>query len=952
VANSEIADNAVTTAKIQDGTVQRVDVAFNFKAPDADIADTVRRAPPTVVADGSITNAKLAPNAVTTDKILDGTIQRSDVATNFKAPDADIADTVRRAPPTVVADGSITNAKLAPNAVTTDKILDGTVQRSDVASNFKAPDADIADTVRRAPPTVVADGSITNAKLAPNAVTTDKILDGTIQRADVASNFKAPNADIADTVRKAPLTVVPDGSITSAKIADSDVQTIDIADGAITQGKLAGNSVTNAKILNGAVSEQKIADANVTSSKIADNAISALKLDNLSVSTAKIQDGAVTNSKVQDGAVTSEKIQNYSIRTEDVAPDFRPPRSANADSVNGITAAFQQRPFSLFPLNSNGGLTLASSPSMYEALSIKRAKRQGGNALLDLISGAAGCALDELGLGIFQCAYDVGFRVGTDLAGGPPIGGSFGGRTYGVEAISDNGTALYAHSTSGLGLWASSIGSPAARFDGNVQINGSLNATGQLQATGFKLTTSPQNGYVLTSDANGVGTWRAASGGGPGITQLNQGTGISLSPSPITSTGTVSLASNYEDGSRWDSRFINESQSFGGDVTGIFSGLTVTRIQTKPVSSTAPSSGQVLKWDGSQWAPGTDISGGISFPFSYTGSSSSPLFSITNNGAADAIDGTSANSGYSGLAGFNSTSGTGTFGQSSSGRGVFGTSSSYVGVYGQAGSGGAGVYGTSSSTYAAVEGSSSNSAAVYGHTTSSSYAGVEGSNSNNTGVYGHTTSSSYAGVTGSNSSGTGIFGSTTSGYGVYGSNNNSNTTGYAGYFYGRTYVNGILFAGAKPFKIDHPLDPANKYLYHIAVESPDMKNIYDGVSVLDANGEAVVELPNYFEALNMEFRYQLTCIGSFAQIYIAQEIQNNRFKIAGGKAGIKVSWQVTGIRKDAFANANRIIPEVEKEPENKGKYLYPKELGKPETSGIDWNRIEQPKTVLMKTEEK
>ena len=61
---------------------------------------------------------------------------------------------------------------------------------------------------------------------------------------------------------------------------------------------------------------------------------------------------------------------------------------------------------------------------------------------------------------------------------------------------------------------------------------------------------------------------------------------------------------------------------------------------------------------------------------------------------------------------------------------------------------------------------------------------------------------------------------------------------------------------------------------------------------------------------------------------------------------MKVSWQVTGIRKDSFANANRIVPEVEKEQENKGKYLYPIELGKPESSGIELYRVKKTESQL------
>jgi len=140
---------------------------------------------------------------------------------------------------------------------------------------------------------------------------------------------------------------------------------------------------------------------------------------------------------------------------------------------------------------------------------------------------------------------------------------------------------------------------------------------------------------------------------------------------------------------------------------------------------------------------------------------------------------------------------------------------------------------------------------------------------------------------------------------------------------GNASVSGTFSKGAGSFKIDDPLDPANKYLYHSFVESPDMKNVYDGVVVLDKRGEVWVQLPDYFEALNKDFRYQLTCIGKFAPVYIAQEISGNRFKIAGGRRGLQVSWQVTGIRHDAYANAHRIPGEEEKPAAERGSYLHP-----------------------------
>jgi hypothetical protein len=86
--------------------------------------------------------------------------------------------------------------------------------------------------------------------------------------------------------------------------------------------------------------------------------------------------------------------------------------------------------------------------------------------------------------------------------------------------------------------------------------------------------------------------------------------------------------------------------------------------------------------------------------------------------------------------------------------------------------------------------------------------------------------------------------------------------GLAALLEGNVTVTGTLHKGGGSFKIDHPLDPANKYLSHSFVESPDMKNIYDGVTVLDENGEAEITLPDWFSALNKDFSYQLTAIGA------------------------------------------------------------------------------------------
>jgi hypothetical protein len=138
-----------------------------------------------------------------------------------------------------------------------------------------------------------------------------------------------------------------------------------------------------------------------------------------------------------------------------------------------------------------------------------------------------------------------------------------------------------------------------------------------------------------------------------------------------------------------------------------------------------------------------------------------------------------------------------------------------------------------------------------------------------------------------------------------------------------TVTGSLSVSGTKNFKIDDPIDPANKYLYHSSVESAEMLNVYSGNVVLDNRGEAEVNLPTWFEALNKDFRYQLTCIGGFGPVYVAHEISNSKFHIAGGKPGLKVSWQVTAARHDAYAEAYGSPVEVEKPAGERGHYLHP-----------------------------
>lgn len=262
-----------------------------------------------------------------------------------------------------------------------------------------------------------------------------------------------------------------------------------------------------------------------------------------------------------------------------------------------------------------------------------------------------------------------------------------------------------------------------------------------------------------------------------------------------------------------------------------------------------------------------------------------------------------------------STAGTGVIGRSANGRGVWGVSE-FIATVGDSVKGtgvmghsqqGAGVFGLSDHGHGVYGQASGNSAtrAVMGEH-SGGGAGVEGKSATGTGVVGSAWNG-FAGVQGISETGIGVYGAGTP----------------AGRFQGDVDISGTVTKGNMAFKIDHPLDPQNKYLLHNGVECPEMKTVYDGIVTLDEHGSAVVELPEWFEALNGDCRYQLTCLGQWAPVFVAEEVCGNRFEIAGGRPRMRVCWQVTGIRRDAYARAHPVPVEQTKEGDERGRYRHP-----------------------------
>jgi hypothetical protein len=388
-------------------------------------------------------------------------------------------------------------------------------------------------------------------------------------------------------------------------------------------------------------------------------------------------------------------------------------------------------------------------------------------------------------------------------------------------------------------------------------------------------------------------------------TSSTTGSNVSQPSSAITGTGTTNHVTKWLSPTKLGNSNIFDGSSGKVGIATTSPGATLDVNGTAVIRSNATV-------DGSLGAG----------PVTATSSSSGGTGVYANAGSSGGSNGVIA-IGATGLAGYTTVAGSiavyGNGGSSGGSNGVVGYgatgvagNSTITGSYGTYGRGSTGVWGTSTGTGANV--------GVYG-------TGATGG----TGVYGVGDTWGVLGQSSSPNGSGGGFGNSSTGDALFTYNQSG---GYAAFFDGDVDVDGNLSKAAGSFKIDDPIDPANKYLYHSFVESPDMMNIYNGNATTDGQGSAVVQLPEWFETLNRDFRYQLTVIGQFAQAIVASKVSNHQFAIKTDKPNVEVSWQVTGIRQDAWANAHRIPVEVPKAERDRGLYLHPELFGAPAEKNI------------------
>ena len=196
--------------------------------------------------------------------------------------------------------------QLACNEGTNGQVLStngsGTLSFSSVDATTAVVGGDLSGTVGNAQivanavtTTELAGDAVTGAQLADNACNSEHYTDGSIDAVHIANDTITATQIAASTITS---TQILDGTIVAGDLASNAVTAVKILDGNVTADKIAANAITNGKIADGTIVNVDIANTTITGGKLVNSTITDAQLAANAVTTVKIIDDAVTIAKL------------------------------------------------------------------------------------------------------------------------------------------------------------------------------------------------------------------------------------------------------------------------------------------------------------------------------------------------------------------------------------------------------------------------------------------------------------------------------------------------------------------------------------------------------------------------------------------------------------------------------------------------------------------------------